>query len=358
VAAPAISAMHVQVVLESAARAGVARAELLLAAGLSADQLAAPEAIVPLTASLRLWREAAARTKDPCFGLHAGEAVDPRQLGALGYVLMSSATVHDAIDAAIRYERLMYSGFTTTLRISAGVAVVRHSASHASTPVEAHPIEFTLATILTVCRRIAGENIQARAVRLRHAAPHDTSEYERVFGVRPEFAAEEDALVLDAPVLAYPVRSASADVLRSVAPIVERIHTRILGNAPVTDAACVAIAAVLRSAVPTLGSIARVLVMSERSLQRKLLAEGTSFAGILDRTRRELALDYLANPALPIGEVAFLTGFRDASAFHKATRRWTGLTPAQIRQHDARVTDAHSGMREHDVLSLTPHEER
>ncbi|WP_425486259.1 helix-turn-helix transcriptional regulator [Gemmatimonas groenlandica] len=77
--------------------------------------------------------------------------------------------------------------------------------------------------------------------------------------------------------------------------------------------------------------IASTLVMSERSLQRRLADEQTSFQRVLDDTRQALTLQYLEDPSLPIGEVAFLTGFRDGSAFHRAVRRWTGRTPGQIR---------------------------
>jgi AraC-like DNA-binding protein len=60
-------------------------------------------------------------------------------------------------------------------------------------------------------------------------------------------------------------------------------------------------------------------------------AEGTSFREILDGLRRDLALRYLSEDRLAIGEAAYLLGFSDASAFHRSFKRWTGKTPAGYR---------------------------
>ena len=72
--------------------------------------------------------------------------------------------------------------------------------------------------------------------------------------------------------------------------------------------------------------------MSERSLQRRLEAEGTRFAALVDAVRKDLALRYLADPRLALGEVAYLLGFAEPSPFHRAFKRWTGTTPAAMRR--------------------------
>jgi AraC-like DNA-binding protein len=71
--------------------------------------------------------------------------------------------------------------------------------------------------------------------------------------------------------------------------------------------------------------------MSARSLQRRLQSEGTSFAEVLSDLRRDRALHYLKDPRISIAEVAFLLGFGDVTAFHRAFKRWTGSTPARHR---------------------------
>ena len=82
---------------------------------------------------------------------------------------------------------------------------------------------------------------------------------------------------------------------------------------------------------PTAQNMARHLKMSVRTLHRRLSDEGTSHKQLLEQLRRELAERYLTNPALAVAEVAYLLGFSEPSAFHRAFRRWTGKTPSQMR---------------------------
>lgn len=78
-------------------------------------------------------------------------------------------------------------------------------------------------------------------------------------------------------------------------------------------------------------TVAAELGMSERTLQRRLTEEGESFKQLLAKTRREMAVAYLADPALEIKGVAFLVGYEDQNSFYRAFRLWTGETPANWR---------------------------
>jgi AraC-like DNA-binding protein len=82
---------------------------------------------------------------------------------------------------------------------------------------------------------------------------------------------------------------------------------------------------------PKREAVAQALHVSQRTLQRRLQDEGTSFQRLLDDTRRELAEQYLAQPNLTLLEAAYLLGFADPSNFFRAFRRWFGLTPGEYR---------------------------
>lgn len=64
---------------------------------------------------------------------------------------------------------------------------------------------------------------------------------------------------------------------------------------------------------------------------RTLAREGTTYRELLDQLRLELSTRHLANPRMSLGEIAFVLGFSELSAFHRAFRRWTGTTPAEFR---------------------------
>jgi len=85
-------------------------------------------------------------------------------------------------------------------------------------------------------------------------------------------------------------------------------------------------------------SIAAPLGLSRRSLQRRLQDEGFSFRALHEQIRAELACRWLEQSTMALGEVAYLLGFSEPSAFHRAFKRWTGQTPAAYRDRVAQRT--------------------
>jgi AraC-like DNA-binding protein len=83
---------------------------------------------------------------------------------------------------------------------------------------------------------------------------------------------------------------------------------------------------------PTIKAIARRLGVGQRTLQRRLKAQGVSYSTVLDATRCALADGYLCDPAVSMAEVAFLVGFYEQASFFKAMRRWHDTTPAHRRR--------------------------
>ena len=76
---------------------------------------------------------------------------------------------------------------------------------------------------------------------------------------------------------------------------------------------------------------ARRLATTPRTLQRRLSRAGTSFEAVCDDARRQAADAYLADTTLTIAEVTYLLGYSEPTAFHRAFRRWYGITPQAYR---------------------------
>ncbi len=85
---------------------------------------------------------------------------------------------------------------------------------------------------------------------------------------------------------------------------------------------------------PTLAKIANTLHLTERTLRRQLTTAGTSFKAIHDRVRTERALELLRARDTTIAQVGAALGFRDAREFRRASKRWTGATPREIRNRE------------------------
>ena len=92
------------------------------------------------------------------------------------------------------------------------------------------------------------------------------------------------------------------------------------------------VAQLLRGGEPTLAGVAQLMHLSERSLHRRLAAEGHNFRSLLGQVRASLARDYLGDPRLQLAEIAQLLGYSEQSAFNRSFKRETGLTPLQFRK--------------------------
>jgi Helix-turn-helix domain len=77
--------------------------------------------------------------------------------------------------------------------------------------------------------------------------------------------------------------------------------------------------------------VARALGLSLRTLHRRLKEQGWTFQGLLDAERKHVACSRLREPRLSIGEVAYMLGYSEQSAFLRAFRRWTGSSPSEFR---------------------------
>ena len=73
------------------------------------------------------------------------------------------------------------------------------------------------------------------------------------------------------------------------------------------------------------------LGLSERSLRRRLLAQGCTFSSLVEGVRIELARELLKDEARSIKQIAAELGFSELSAFHRAFKRCTGDTPVTFR---------------------------
>jgi AraC-like DNA-binding protein len=85
----------------------------------------------------------------------------------------------------------------------------------------------------------------------------------------------------------------------------------------------------------SLDQVAHRLATTPRTLQRRLQDENTSHQLILRQAQYEVAMQLLHNRSVPIGAISYKLGFSEPSAFHRAFRRWTGTTPAEVRRSRA-----------------------
>jgi AraC-like DNA-binding protein len=183
-----------------------------------------------------------------------------------------------------------------------------------------------------MCREIAAAPIVPLTVQLPYRRPADVRAYEQFYGAPLAFGALTTAFLLRNDDLARPVVSADA----TLTGYLDRLAEHLLAALGDEDTLRARVRRVLWSAlsagVPALEDVGRVVGMSPRTLQRRLRAEGTTLTAVLTELRYDLARPLLQDGRLAVAEVAFLLGYEDPSAFHRAFRRWFQCSPRAFRQ--------------------------
>jgi AraC-like DNA-binding protein len=270
---------------------------------------------------------------DPAFGLRAAHCWHPSELGVLGYAWLSSSTLRTGLQRAVRYSRLVGErGLTQIENTSRGVKVRfwANRGNPAVVPVAAVFVDIVMALLLDLCRMNAGAALRPVAATLRRKKPHPADAHQRFFGCKVEFEAEENTFVLSVDDADRPLPSAN----RQLAAVFDKMLAEELARLDKSDVVSRCRAAVLEqlsSGEGTAEDTAKQLHMSARTLQRKLAAANTTYLQLVDDTRKDLALRYIEDPRRSVTDITFSLGFSQPSAFTRAFKRWTGLSPSDYR---------------------------
>ncbi len=304
------------------------------------DELLASVGLAPNASPREAAREAVAadayydllervtRPGDHSLPLRYATLLHADDLGALGLGLKTAPTVRDALLRLVRYILVLSDTLEYELHEGRHPALVMSRPSHRRGAQLAN--ECALAAVVSVLRTTSGADVQLTGVTFRHPGPASAAEHEAFFGCPVHFDAERNAIGFTPAVLDYPTQlgdeGLSAYFLAELDALKRESSdqsVRSLVYAAVTDA--------LPDGVPRRAVIARRLGMSERTLHRRLADEGASFQSVARAAQLDVAESLLAQTANSLGDVAFLAGFSDQSAFSRAFRAHAGCTPMAYR---------------------------
>ncbi|ETT67627.1 AraC family transcriptional regulator [Paenibacillus odorifer] len=188
----------------------------------------------------------------------------------------------------------------------------------------------TLAFLLELGRRGTGLPLTAQLVEFSQPIGN-VKILEAYFGCRIQIDAQYNRLTLRRNDLNHPFISYNEELLEILTPVLDRTLAEQKGTRSITERVKWIMKRSFNGGRPDIQAVAKVLSMSDRTLQRRLTEENTSFKQLLTQARHEQAREYLADPSLDIKEVAFLIGYEDQNSFYRAFRLWEGDTPSNWR---------------------------
>jgi AraC-like DNA-binding protein len=321
-----IGGHNVRAFVNALERLGYNVESLLAQAMVNRSDLDDPDARIRCDAMPAIVR--AAMTERPLSNLGARMAAET-PIGAfplIDYLVVTSETVAAGLAQLARYFRLADAGYTMDVRDDGDpVRVVLENAQGAFV------VTYGLGLIVVHLRREVEGPLTIDAAHFTDR-PDDPAELEQMWGCPVRVNSDWDGL--EFPRASWEMRLRRRDpALRGV---LEQHAAQIVSRIPEGDDFAVrvrqALTAHIGKADVPMQAVAKELAVSCRSLQRRLAEAGLSYQKLLDAGRRDAAREYLDNPGLSVGEVGYLLGYSEPAAFHRAFKRWSGVTPQAYRE--------------------------
>ncbi|HWA00447.1 MAG TPA: AraC family transcriptional regulator ligand-binding domain-containing protein [Caulobacterales bacterium] len=289
------------------------------------------DAYVSFRAVVRLLESAAAALSCPDFGLRLGAMRRDDALGPLAVVMQNAETARGAIGYAERF--LHFHNLTLEARL---VGADEPGSEFLSLEhCLARPMKMLQSSERMICfaARFIGmiSGAPPQEVWFRHARHAPAAAYRAAFGAPAvRFAMPRQGLLVSREALEQPRDRADAQLrqiaehfLESTAPVLEQ---------GVSARARALIDRMMRIGECTQADLARALALHERTLQRRLQGEGTSFEAIKDEVRRDMARELLSQPNVSLSRVAEMLGYAETSALTRSSHRWFGMSPRDMRK--------------------------
>jgi AraC-like DNA-binding protein len=294
--------------------------------GLSREPFRDPDARVKMSDMIRIWEEAERRTKNPCIGFEVGMGLRATNFHAVGYAWLSSATIREALNRMVRYQKLLSTAADMTFEVDdKGGAFVLDG--HAMAPLA---VDTALCAIVQLCRDVSYEEFSPYSVSMVRDEPPCARQVATFFNCPVEYGAERNVLHFTTESLDERLPRNNPALVQASEEVAQQYIAR-MDNNDVVSKARVLLIGQLPDGEPSRKALAESLHMSERTLARRLADSDYTFTSLVDEIREHLARDYLRQSRFSVTDVAFLLGFSDQSNFARAFKRWTGLSPSEFR---------------------------
>jgi AraC-like DNA-binding protein len=300
---------------------------LLAEAGISREDLDNPDGRIPTQVWGPMFRRALERCEMKNVGMRMATVTPIGAFPLVDYLIATSQDVGEGLSRLARY--LCLAEARSVPRLLEDEEPIRVLLEGCDTPLSA---EFTVTLNVLHFRQETDDRFRAAYVSFSHQ-PADVAEMERVLACPVRTGASWNGWALSRDTFQLPLRRRDP----ALGNLLQRQADEAIARLPPGEGVILDVRRALASRIgggdTRIQTIARTLSTSTRSLQRRLSTSGVSYQRLLDLARKDAAERYLTDPRLSIGEVAYLLGYSEPAAFHRAFRRWHAITP-----HDFRLT--------------------
>lgn len=295
-----------------------------------------PNNTIAFSAIGRLLADTAVATGCVYPGLALGRSQGLEVVGPIGRAMRVAPYIGTALRTMILHMHLHERGTVPYVWTSGRLALFGYTLCCSDVVGTDHIYDGALAISLNFLRELAGHGWRATEVRMFRDQPEDMSPFLEHFQAAVRFNAQQAAIVFPAADLKRPCVNADAEqygkALSDLASLDKETGCRFADKVNRVLMRLLITTVNAGGAAPDRAAVAELFGVHPRTLNRRLTAEGTSFAGLLARASCEVARELLRDTRLPVYDIAVLLGYSETASFTRAFRRWTGTTAARWRE--------------------------
>ncbi|MDH5216107.1 MAG: AraC family transcriptional regulator [Gammaproteobacteria bacterium] len=328
-----VSSLMISKALSIAAEHDVYAAELCNLTGISMSLVRDPDERLPYSAYLGILAEVVRRTGNEYFWLQESGAELYAHDNPMWYVIFGASTLQQALTRAERFYTFYSDVHYPSCHINGDFFSIRRSLHAPGYPFTGHALDWAFASWFSIARIFAGTSLKLCAINLDGVYKYRRPSYENFFKVPVYVDAKHNELVFHRRDLDLPNRHQHIDphLENILLGLVSSHKPTVTGVSEWKKDLRIVLQCYLLYGAPDLKTIAMLLGMSPRTLQRKLAGIGSSFYEQVHEVRSTLASTYLKQDDLSVAEVARRIGFEDGRSLSVAFQKWYGMSPTEYR---------------------------
>ena len=309
---------------------GYDRLALIEGTGLETSAIDAPDVLVNFRQHRLLIGNALKLTGNHHLGIYFGRQLKFTAMGIVGYAAMSSDTLKQCLETILKYNKLRAPLINMSMEEVEGFVHLRFDEALDYGPIRIFMFESLIGASNGMLESMGMGPLYDTQFNLTMSKPEGFEQHEHLLSISVVFDQPVNEWVfpashlLQASSFADPVTAAAArricdDQLSQVEShkgLINRIETLILQTP---------------GKYPSLNEVASHLCTSPRSLRRELAKLDVTYQALLDRNRKNLAIQYLKTTNMSVQEIAIIMGYSDPANFGRAFRKWTGCSPGDFR---------------------------
>lgn len=281
---------------------------------------------IALFDQITIIRNALVLSQNSGLGLQVGAHMPHAAHGAVGVAIASAPTLRHSMEVVDRFQRLRIPVLTLGYRVEGPDAIIHIDSQIPFDGVGLFLAEAFLAAMDPVLTIAVGASPDVGEIRLGYPAPPHAAQYAMWLQRPATFGHARTTVRLPAHCIDEPNPFADPEVYAQALLQCERSQAD-LGAQGTWRQRVVRMLAQHPGQLWTSEEVAAALHVSVRTLARHLHTEDCSLQGVQEQELLRQAQIHLETPGHTVDSVAGAVGYHDVSAFRRAFKRWTGMTP-------------------------------